>query len=421
MANYIPTWCFSWSGLSCIVQPGYAMQVAQCIVVHTATQEFHMIFVHVSNIRQLYNPIKYPSAGKVTLKMMLPLLTSANLIAIALALPLGAVSSVSEAMTKRDIPADSISDWFPQWNGKLTGTNGLIDCGGAKGGHICDTDSDAQAAARNLVDSVDGGWFRFGFPTQYYYSDPAKWKRIYQIIEAIVDEGNKKGIVTQINLRQPSINKKITNNNLEIAHHVISDLSSGLKGYKNFVLDIVNESGDGGNAPDDSWAEWNGYLVQASREAGHEGFIVIEDAGWSASGLANTGDNGSLFSTKGKTKEYLFDWIKQGNGGSSNHLIASFHLYDGVTPDSVEKEIDAIVNTAKITPQIGEWGNYVDGTKKSYSAVSVTQSYKDKIIDSNGAVLSWCDQYASNGEAAESDNGEPLSHCYGYTDNISSC
>lgn len=331
------------------------------------------------------------------------------------------ITNGNAAVSKRDIPGDSLKDWWPHWNGVQEGSNALINvgCSSHVGAQICADQGDWEQYTKDVIDKSIGGWVRLGFDV--YQTNGGNWHRILQVIATALQEGSDQGKFIQISLR-PQSGKDLGQDDLSPFESALNQLVDSYKGFKNLVIDTANEASWGGSVAGD-FVTSNSELIQTLRNAGFEGFIAVEDWAW-GSGLITTSDKVSLFTDGDAVQQ-----IKDANGGNANHLIGSVHIYNGATNEKVRDEINAI-NSAGFIPQIGEYGNFNYAGSPNYTpdAVKYAQQYQGLVNYYNGVTLSWNDEYLnSNGEIDQNEGDShpnkysPDTHCYGYNSGLQGC
>lgn len=328
-------------------------------------------------------------------------------------------------VSKRDVPGDSLKEWWTYWNGVQEGSNAVIQykCGSHVGSQICLHLGDWEQYTKDIVDKSIGGWVRFQFSTSLINGD--NWHRVLQIIATALQEGSNQGKYIQVTLRPQTDQTLGTDGeNMGTFESGITQLVDSFKGFKNLVIDTANEASKGdGVSP--IFVENNAKLIEAARNAGFEGFLAIEDWGYS-SGLIDTSDKASLFNDENALQQ-----IKEANGGNTNNLIGSFHVYAHSEEPSMNEMMSDEINTIKnagFIPQIGEYGNF--NYNKSYTpeAVIYSQQYQGLMNYYQGVTLSWNDQYLnSEGEIDTTENNNhrdllnPDTHCYGYASGLQGC
>lgn len=393
-----------------------------------------MIYIFSCTIRNTYykcqfilrNNDKYTTYYKETMKLST---ISKGIFLIA---SLSKVSSLpivqgEAAVSKRDVPGDTLKEWWPYWNGVQEGSNAIIkdNCGNHYGSQICLYLGDWEQYTKDVIDKSIGGWVRIQFDTSFINGN--NWHRVLQIIATALQEGSNQGKYIQITLRPQTDQTLGTDGeNMGTFESGITQLVKSYKGFKNLVIDTANEASVGGPVLP-VFVENNAKLIEVARNAGFEGFLAIEDWGYS-SGLIDTSDKASLFNDENALQQ-----IKDANGGNTNNLIGSFHVYGHSKDPGMDKSMGDEINTIKnagFIPQIGEYGNFNYKNKISYTpdAVLYTQKYQGLMNYYQGVTLSWNDQYLnSEGEIDATHNynhnnpNDPDTHCYGYTSGLQNC
>lgn len=332
------------------------------------------------------------------------------------------------AVSKRDVPGDTLKEWWPYWNGVQEGSNAVIkdDCGDHVGSQICLYQGDWEQYTKDVVDKSIGGWVRIQFNTTLI--NGYNWHRVLQIIATALQEGSNQGKYIQVTLRPKGDDITLGTDGESMGTYesaiILLQLVDSFKGFKNLVIDTANEASEGyGVSP--VFVENNVKLIEAARNAGFEGFLAIEDWGYS-SGLLQTSDKVSLFNDESALLQ-----IKEANGGNTKNLIGSFHVYAHSKYSNMDETMSDEINTIKnagFIPQIGEYGNFNYGSSYTPKAVVYSQKYQGLMNYYQGVTLSWNDQYLnSEGEIDTTENNnhhdhsKPDTHCYGYTSGLHEC
>lgn len=392
-----------------------------------------MIYIFSCTIRNtsykgqfiLHNNDKNTTYYKETMKLS----TISN--GIFLIASLSTVSSLpivqgDAAVSKRDVPGNTLKEWWPYWNGVQEGSNAVIkdDCSGHVGSQICLYQGDWEQYTKDVVDKSIGGWVRIQFNTTFINGD--NWHRVLQIIATALQEGSNQGKYIQVTLRPKGDDTTLGTDGESMGTYesAITQLVDSFKGFNNLVIDTANEASEGyGVSP--VFVENNVKLIEAARNAGFEGFLAIEDWGYS-SGLLQTSGKVSLFNDESALQQ-----IKEANGGNTNNLIGSFHVYAHSKYLNMDETMSDEINTIKnagFIPQIGEYGNFNDGLSYTPDAVIYSQKYQGLMNYYQGVTLSWNDQYLnSEGEIDTTENNNhrdllnPDTHCYGYASGLQGC
>ena len=259
------------------------------------------------------------------------------------------------------------------------------------GANVYPDDIASPAAAAKMIKdlkAVGGGTLRIQM-THDQVNDSQEMKKL----EALVDEGDRRGVKVQFTYRADAHRGGATVLTGDKLKKAADDISKVIKSYgkhSSFVLDTFNEGGGAGRATQD-WADMQTTLIKSARRAGYKGSIAAEDVNW-AGGQTAGPESGLL--------KYAAQ-LKAANGKGNPRLIGSIHEYANDTGASVRlgNEIDSLMN-AGYKVQIGEVGNarWI-GNNQFEERDGAIKAVKDNLATLRKIgvdILPWRDQFQNN-------------------------